>query len=408
MITFSRFETALQDALLHLNDPTYHPDDVLCAVLNVDTADALRSVVVGAIQLIAPSEQNASPRLQRVHDILSLRFVQEHPQKETARQLGITPRHLRREQQRAVQVLAERLWPHGASRLAAAETRVTAEVVTTPDGTEAGHTTAPTWQGQLQQEVEVLQSRTATVVADVAHVIDEVIARLQRLPLYRHAQVVAEHIAPALTTTLHRTVLSQVLLTAVEKQAALNDRPHIVIRADHWLRWTRIVISGRDDEGELLPESEFITEILAAYGGLATARRHGAVVDLELLVPSNDNVVVLTVDDNLDLVHFYRRYLEGSRYRIVHVSEGQQVFSAIDQIRPDVILLDVMLPDMSGWDLLHELHHRPQSAQIPVVVCSVVRQEALARSLGASGYLIKPVRRQSLLQTLDAALPHHM
>ena len=111
--------------------------------------------------------------------------------------------------------------------------------------------------------------------------------------------------------------------------------------------------------------------------------------------------VVLVVDDNLDLVHFYKRYVEGTGYEVVHVSQGGDVWSAVERRTPDLIVLDVMLPDINGWQLLHELQQRPATARIPVIICSVINQEALANALGAAAYLAKPVHRQAFIQILD-------
>jgi CheY-like chemotaxis protein len=70
---------------------------------------------------------------------------------------------------------------------------------------------------------------------------------------------------------------------------------------------------------------------------------------------------------------------------------------------PDVIVLDVMLPDVDGWKLLMELHEDPVTRPIPIVVCSVIREEELAYSLGAAAYLSKPVDPRAFIQVLEQA-----
>ena len=113
---------------------------------------------------------------------------------------------------------------------------------------------------------------------------------------------------------------------------------------------------------------------------------------------------MLVVDDNVDLVHVYRRYAVGTRYRIIHAPQGQRVFETIDASAPDIIVLDIMLPDVDGWELLANLHEHPATRSIPIVVCSVVREQELALALGATLYLPKPVERQQFLRALDQAL----
>jgi CheY-like chemotaxis protein len=91
----------------------------------------------------------------------------------------------------------------------------------------------------------------------------------------------------------------------------------------------------------------------------------------------------------------------GSRYEIVHLPTGNALFEAIAETRPALIVLDVLLPDADGWELLTYLHEHPATRTIPIVVASVVRGEELALALGAAAYLPKPVRRQPFMQLLD-------
>jgi CheY-like chemotaxis protein len=67
---------------------------------------------------------------------------------------------------------------------------------------------------------------------------------------------------------------------------------------------------------------------------------------------------------------------------------------------PDVVLLDVLLPDGDGWELLRALKAEPRTRAIPVLVVSVVDEPARARDLGAAGLLLKPLSRAALTQTL--------
>jgi CheY-like chemotaxis protein len=67
---------------------------------------------------------------------------------------------------------------------------------------------------------------------------------------------------------------------------------------------------------------------------------------------------------------------------------------------PDAIILDVMMPEMDGWEFLQRLRARPETALIPVVICSIFNDPELAYSLGASLYLPKPVSRDNVLKAL--------
>jgi len=165
----------------------------------------------------------------------------------------------------------------------------------------------------------------------------------------------------------------------------------------------RVTITIAGDAPGRSSDDHLVRELLAAHDGSLEVRTFANRVEMCIKLPSATSVSVLVIDDNEDLVHFYRRYTSGTRYSITHLSEGSAVLETVEETKPDIIVLDVMLPDVDGWELLSHLHEYPASRAIPVIVCSVVREEELALALGAFSYLPKPVRRQQLLDALGRA-----
>jgi CheY-like chemotaxis protein len=70
------------------------------------------------------------------------------------------------------------------------------------------------------------------------------------------------------------------------------------------------------------------------------------------------------------------------------------------ELRPQAILLDVMLPGMDGWETLARLRRHPATERLPVIICTILPEEQLALALGASAFLRKPLAREELLQAL--------
>jgi len=109
---------------------------------------------------------------------------------------------------------------------------------------------------------------------------------------------------------------------------------------------------------------------------------------------------VLVVEDDADARALIVRTLERSGYETVAASSGPEAIELARRVRPGVITLDVMLPEMDGWQVLSELKNDPALAEIPVVMVSVVDDRTRAYSLGAADYLTKPVDRDRLVQVV--------
>jgi CheY-like chemotaxis protein len=109
---------------------------------------------------------------------------------------------------------------------------------------------------------------------------------------------------------------------------------------------------------------------------------------------------VLVVDDNEGLVELLGRYLTDHACRVTAALSGEEGLALAQQLRPDAVILDVMMPEMDGWEFLQRLRARPETAGIPIIICSVFNDPELAYSLGASLYLPKPVSRDQVLDAL--------
>jgi len=110
---------------------------------------------------------------------------------------------------------------------------------------------------------------------------------------------------------------------------------------------------------------------------------------------------VLVIDDNEGLVNLLERFLTDRACRVVAARNGQEGLRLARELVPDAIVLDVMMPEMHGWEVLQRLRVHPQTARVPVIICSVINNPDLAEALGASIFLPKPVRRADILTALS-------
>jgi CheY-like chemotaxis protein len=120
-----------------------------------------------------------------------------------------------------------------------------------------------------------------------------------------------------------------------------------------------------------------------------------------LVLPAHEQLPVLAIDDNVDTLRMLQRYTSGTRYHLVGTQDPEESLNLVEQISPQIIVLDVMMPQVDGWRVLGRLRQHPLTERVPVVVCSILAQEELAFSLGASGFVRKPVTRRAFLAALD-------
>ncbi|HCF28388.1 MAG TPA: two-component system response regulator [Cyanobacteria bacterium UBA11049] len=113
---------------------------------------------------------------------------------------------------------------------------------------------------------------------------------------------------------------------------------------------------------------------------------------------------VLVVEDSLTDTEVLTRYLKQIGLTVVSVASGEEAEAKLRQQKPDLVILDVILPGQSGFELCHHLKTNEDTKQIPVVICSSKGTEVdqlWGSLLGANAYLAKPVDRQKLMQIVQ-------
>jgi CheY-like chemotaxis protein len=181
-------------------------------------------------------------------------------------------------------------------------------------------------------------------------------------------------------------------------------------RAREWS--VDIIIKGIAPNLEMLslPEDELTSlqmagELAAMSGGDLEWFDRQTGFEILLTLPALNQLAVLAVDDNPDTLQLMERYTAGTKYRLIGCQNPDKILSLVESTSPQLIVLDVMMPQVDGWNVLGTLRQHPLTKDIPIVVCTVLTQEKLARSLGAADYLRKPFARGELLTTLDRQIP---
>ncbi len=360
-----QFIEELSRALHHLYDPNVLLDSALMSFFGLDhRADAvivLQRILTDAIEALQPHD-SAPPGSQawRLYYILYYRFTEQMLQREVAAELALSIRQLRRQEKMALQVLGDHLAAsydlerrEGLSRSVEVQVRDSDAVSRTPS---------------RERELDWLERTIPSEPVDVGEMISSALRTAR--PLLGTLSVslrctVPEGLPPL---TVRRTTLQQALLRVitVAARAVPSGGLEIAARSLPCPACVRILVTtlrgelgaadGSDDqdlsEADPLEVAEDLVRL--SGGSLQVTRGDDAQrpFSASIIVPTVERLSVLVIDDNVDTLSLMQRYLSGSRYHFVGTSQPQEALSMAEQTQPLILVLDVMLPGIDGWELL--------------------------------------------------------
>lgn len=118
---------------------------------------------------------------------------------------------------------------------------------------------------------------------------------------------------------------------------------------------------------------------------------------------------IIIVDDDVNILELFRDVLEGKGYQVTPFTRGWEALQAVSREKPDLIILDIMMPRVNGYEVCQILKENPKTKQIPVIFLTALsHQEALRRAAegGADDFLVKPCPTEKLLKHVEKYLGH--
>jgi DNA-binding response OmpR family regulator len=125
-------------------------------------------------------------------------------------------------------------------------------------------------------------------------------------------------------------------------------------------------------------------------------------------VPGNKPKKILLVEDDDTLADVYKTRLHAEGFDLKRVPNGEEALAAALEFKPDLILLDIMMPRVSGFDVLDILRNTPETTNTKVIVLTALSQDAdkqRAEQLGVDDYLVKS---QVVIADVVARIKHHL
>ena len=117
-----------------------------------------------------------------------------------------------------------------------------------------------------------------------------------------------------------------------------------------------------------------------------------------------ENYTILVVDDIDDNILLLNTVLSRVKYKVISATRGAEALEKINMTNPDLILLDVMMPDIDGFEVLCRLKEDPEHRNIPVVMLTALHDDddvVEANNIGAADYITKPFKTDELLERVN-------
>jgi DNA-binding response OmpR family regulator len=118
---------------------------------------------------------------------------------------------------------------------------------------------------------------------------------------------------------------------------------------------------------------------------------------------------ILLVEDDPILRSQIKDHLEESRFKVLIAASARAAYDQLATLKPDLVILDLVLPDSSGYEVCEHIRRDPKTKDVPVLVVSarlLPSHRAQAEEAGATAFLPKPYQRRELMRQLRALLPH--
>jgi CheY-like chemotaxis protein len=407
MLTSEDFRKRLRSALNHLYDPDYLRHSQLSPAFDVagkfDTPMLLQRVLTDAIEAMKPSaEVPETSQAWRNYDILLSRYIQQLNQEQVASQLGVSPRQLAREQVVAVEMLALSLWEKFHLNEGLPPSLPAQSII--PDPVSTNDASGKSSTDDLSWVETAIKYPRANVKEAINAVVDLVSPLVDRYAVNLHVQIDS----PLPELSVHPVALRQALLSLVNIAIHQAGNGKIILYAREHKDEVEIEIAISPAQFSLVDADQASLDMAQKLIGLSKGRfqtmRNEVAFSMMIMLQIFHPVVVLLVDDNQDILDLFQRYTYGTRFHLVGTRDSRQAVEMAEKYNPQVIMLDLMMPEIDGWQMLGLLRRHPSTAHIPIMFCSIVRQEELAYSLGAKGFLRKPVTRENLLDALEYLL----
>jgi CheY-like chemotaxis protein len=402
MLTKQEFIKQLRHDLIYLYDPYHLQRSPFVGLFDItsqpDPFSVLHNILTKTVESLKPADDAPYSHAWEIYEPLFYRYIEQLSPQEVADQLAISPRQLRRKQRDALIVLADIFWKqyHIGEKLGQNE------------GNEIIHEQSRRNSTSIDKELAWLKD--SSQISSVK--MDEIIPILQKITQKLvdqhavHLNIVMPEDLPYLL--IHPVALRQILLNILSVAVPHASGGEVCILIKPLRRDVQIQIKTRKSPPCLKPiqngdSSNLITaqRLAKLTGYRLLLSTNAAAFNAVLTIATREEIHVLVIDDNTDTLQMLKRYTVGTRYHLLTTHDPNTVLDLANKYSPEIIVLDIMMPQMDGWQVLEQLRQNHATSNARIIVCSILGQSDFAIFMGADAALSKPVTPQAFLAALD-------
>jgi len=337
------------------------------------------------------------PHIWMAYELLYFRYVRGYERQAVANQLSISDRQFSRENRAAIELLAITIWESFNLNQATFNARSrggqdgTEESLTPKAGEMSAHASMPP---------ESLPVEKPAPWPGILYSALDIIGPLAR----KNAVNLPDEFDPAMPgATVPQYAMRHALLSLLGILIPANPGSTIRFIPTEEAARLRLMI-------EITPPGHCYQSALALETARSLLEYSGGQLDTIsdsntgrycMTLPTLEQIPILVIDDNPDILQLFTRYTQGTRFAIIGVQDSRLAIEICQRTKPQIVVLDVMMPEVDGWELLGRLQHILAGQLSRFIVCSILPQAPIAQSLGADGFLQKPVLPQDFLALLD-------
>lgn len=392
MLSRAEFAKQIRQALDNLFDFAYLQNLTLIRALSGSgqsldlSVRQLRSELLDAIDQLKPGpDVPPLSKEQRPYALMYGRYIQGMSTSELVEELMVGVRQLRREHKRALEAVTDLAWDRLSDQL------------TLPAAESARPSEA------AEDEASQLISQARAQRLDLLEITRGVLTTLAPVASQHHVSLV-DHLPEAMPLVrADRVVLRQGILDLIHYAMSRSGTGRVIVEGGSTHQASLSVVAQGEARSELDADVglEVSRQLIASLGGRVDIVDTPQGWQATIALPSAGDVPILVMDDNAGLIELFRRYLARRRYRLVEAHTAEQAIQKARTTPFQLIVLDIMMPQQDGWEVLQHLRAAPETREVPIVICSVLNQPEIAAALGAADYLPKPVTEEALLSKVE-------